>query len=237
MTFRVASSLLTILIAAQKTTLAAHYAHVLLLRPELRRPERPFLGHAIRAFADVGDVEAVLNVLERRMPDGWGMDIWGDALTAARWAASWDGARDIWLRMTGRSPGKSTMTRGEGKTKTNRDKDRSKSTIVDGKTYDPTAKTMSLLFKVSFNKGNREVQTALDTFESYGVDFFFPATGAWSEEGTRARTRKEDRADVVWKKELAKDVRRAGERLLEKEQDVERRERIGRVLRSVAARS
>jgi hypothetical protein len=96
---------------------------------------------------------------------------------------------------------------------------------------------MSLLFKVSFNKGNREVQTALDTFESYGVDFFFPATGAWSEEGTRARTRKEDRADVVWKKELAKDVRRAGERLLEKEQDVERRERIGRVLRSVAARS
>jgi hypothetical protein len=72
------------------------------------------------------------------------------------------------------------------------------------------------------------------------VDFFFPASasasGIGSEDGA-GPARKEDKADVVWKKELAKDVTRAGERVLEKEQDADRRERIGRMLRSVAARS
>jgi hypothetical protein len=164
-------------------------------------------------------------------------------LTAARWAGDWAGAKEIWKRMTGRLPGNDfdpITARREGQKKANQSRERSESRIIGGNTYDPSNKTMSLLLKVSLNKGNRDVQTALDTFESYGVDFFFPASasasGIGSEDGA-GPARKEDKADVVWKKELAKDVTRAGERVLEKEQDADRRERIGRMLRSVAARS
>lgn len=239
LTLPIATSLLSTLIQAQKPTLAAHYAHVFLLHPALRRPDRPFFSRAIRAFADTGDVAAVLSVLERRMPDGWGREVWGDALTAARWAGDWAGAKEIWKMMTGRVPGRtveSHATRG-GEGSHGSKIRRPVSRVLGGNTYDPSPKSMSLLLKVSLNKGNRDVQTALDTFESYGVGFFFPPIESRSEEGAGASARKEDKADVVWKKELARDVRRAGERLLEKEQDAEQRERIGWILRSVAARS
>jgi hypothetical protein len=237
LTVPIATSLLSLFIRANKPTLASHYAHVFLAHPSLKRADKQFYLRAIRALSETGEASTVLNVLEKAPKEGWGMEAFGDALTAARWAVDWEAAAKIWERMTGMAPGRREER--DGAKKSNLDEGKvAKRKVI---TYQPDPKTMSLLIKVALGKGWREILLAMDTFKAYDAHLlppssFSPDLGPSRKESAGGKPKTKSKKEESWRKELAKDVQRAAERLLNLEKDEVRRASFAKLAKQMEKR-
>lgn len=217
----------TIMSVCPKPTDRSHYAQLFMDRSELKRDiDTPFLIAAIRALSETGDIQTVLDILSNyqpRQPNHWPVSVWHDALTAARWShgqeggikaqPDFDNALKIFRRMTHLPPG---VEEGQGK----RTGDYDQAETPNGKSSDirgtkwattvplePDSKSVSLLLKIAMGRGWREVEQAVNINR-------YLQPNLTSNDGQNRKGRIGGRQ---WDLELAKDVERACERLLERE--------------------
>jgi hypothetical protein len=215
----------TIMAVCPKPTDRSHYAHLFLDKPELRSSiDTPFLITAIRAFSETGDVHAVVDILDSyqpRQPNQWPINVWHDALTAARWSVSeeqgmknqpdFDAALSIFRRMAHLPPG---VEDGEAtgiyeiKSPNGKPVDNLGTKWARPSPLPADAKAMSLLFKTALSRGWRDVNRALMVF--------FHIDGTQLLEPAQSANRAERAEGRQWEQDLRKDLERSCEKLLEK---------------------
>lgn len=216
----------TIMSVCPKPTDRSHYAHVFLNRSDLQKQlDTPFLIAAIRALSETGDIRDVCEILDNyqpRQPNHWPISVWHDSLTAARWSKSeeqgmrtqpdFDAALAVFRRMTHLPPGVEGGHReGDYRILPPNGEPKDIRGIMWAKTppIAPDAKALSLLIKTSLGRGWREVEQAIRVYDYYQTAEGGPC-GERSEADSDIRGRQ-------WDQELAKDVQRACERLLERQ--------------------
>ena len=218
----------TIMSVCPKPTDRSHYAQLFLERPELKRDiDTPFLIAAIRALSETGDVETVLDILDNyqpRQPNHWPLSVWHDALTAARWSRSEEqgmksqpdflNALKIFRWMTHLPKG---VEDGEPERRYEEGTPNGKSSDMRGIKWSTSPaieadpKSVSLLLKIALGRGWREVEQAINVYQYVTSG---PSTTTAPNEKRREGRMAGKRQ---WDLELAKDVERACERLLERE--------------------
>lgn len=105
LTVRHATALMSLLARMQRSSLAAHYTHLILDTERLQQGfDLPLLRVAVHNLCAMHDVEAAVNVLDMYSPgtgkDGWPLDVLHAVLSAARWSKDWDAALDVFRRFT-----------------------------------------------------------------------------------------------------------------------------------------
>ena len=220
----------TIMSVCPKPTDRSHYAQLFLDRPELKKEiDTPFLIAAIRALSETGDIDAVMDILDNyqpRQPNHWPLSVWHDALTAARWSKSEDqglrsqpdfqSALKVFRRMThlpagvedGERGGKYEVDTPNGKPSDMRGIKWARSPPIEA---DP--KSISLLIKIALGRGWREVEQAVNVYQYVQSDSSTHSADDGQGQGRRGKMG----GKRQWDLELAKDVERACERLLERE--------------------
>lgn len=222
LTIRAATTIMSI---CPKQTDRSHYAHMFLQRPELKDEiDTPFLIAAVRALSETGDIETVRDILDNyqpRQPNHWPISVWHDALTAARWSTSeeqglksqpnFDAALAVFRRMTHLPTGvEDGQVAGEYAVATPNSKPIDARGIKWARAVpvEPDAKALSLLLKTALGRGWREVEQAINVFKHFRAHG--AADGQTQEIKGKTRGRQ-------WEDELAKDLGRACERLLERQ--------------------
>lgn len=225
---KTATSLLHSLSTASRPTLASHYASLLLSWPRLRREaDPPFLYAAATAFADTGDITAVLDLLQKhgnRPPTGgWKMGMWYDCLSAARWAriegegggkGDWEGMKSVlgWMGVIPKTASPASEVEGDQDWKRKR---ASTGPITQTK-VELDAKSMTIILKTALGRNKAQVVEAVQILEKAGVEnilrrYQHERTGG---EGRHLEKRWE------WSKELSRDMGRALEGLGERDLEV-----------------
>lgn len=220
----------TIMSVCPKPTDRSHYAQLFLDRDELRKEiDTPFLIAAIRALSETGDIETVQDILDNyqpRQPNHWPLSVWHDALTAARWSKSEDqglrsqpdfqSALKVFRRMTHLPAG---VEDGEREGTYEADSPNGKSSDMRGIKWarsppiEADPKSISLLIKIALGRGWREVEQAVNVYQYLQSGLSSADDGQGHLQGRRAKMG----GKRQWDLELAKDVERACERLLERE--------------------
>lgn len=215
-----ATNLLRSLTTASRPTLASHYATVLLSRPRLRREaDPPFLYACATAFADTGDITAVLDLLQKHAhfppQGGWRAGLWYDCLTAARWArlegegtgkGDWEGIKSV-LGYMGILP-KPNIQRAEAE-----DWKRKPSAPHTPYTVPLDAKSMTIILKTALGRNKAEVTEAVKILDKAGVEVVMKIY----EQAMRLGEGSANSKKWEWSKELCKDMGRALEGLGEKD--------------------
>lgn len=236
---RSATSLMSIIGRMRNRSMAAHYTHAILDRPHLQKDfDMPALRVAIHNFANAQDVDSVRSVLDSYQPstgkDGWPLDVWLAALSAARWSADWEAALSIFRTMAhlppgvelGRATDSYKFTAPNGRPRDIRGKQ-----WVEGRAHRPDTTAASTLMKTAVATGLKSVRQAFLVLEHYGFDHWWIASRPGAKFDLRLRPRNLEmnsnlRKMIADRLELANDVADAAERLLVDQKNPQERERI-----------